>query len=83
MAAHYVGIKILNVTGRECVATKRQADEMHVDYLYQNVKNKKEFIRDFMKEHDLTKNPFEEFLPKARGRLCDQESHLFFVQIIL
>ena len=55
MAAHYVGIKVLIVTGRECVATKRRADEMHVDYLYQNVKNKKEFIRDFMKEHDLTK----------------------------
>ena len=36
-----------------------------------------------MKEHDLTKNPFEEFLPKARGRLCDQENHPFFVRIIL
>lgn len=53
MAAHYVGIKVLIVTGRECAATKRRANEMHVDYLFQNVKNKKEFIRDFMEENNI------------------------------
>lgn len=53
MAAHYVGIKVLIVTGRECAATKRRANEMHVDYLFQNVKNKKEFIRAFMEDNNI------------------------------
>lgn len=55
MMAHYVGIKILIVTGRECLATKRRADEMHVDYLFQNVKKKKDFISDFMISNGISK----------------------------
>ena len=54
MAAHYVGIKVLIVTGRECSATSRRAKEMHVDYLFQNVKNKKEFISKFMSENSIS-----------------------------
>lgn len=55
LMAHYVGIKILIVTGRESKATERRAKEMHVDYLYQNVKNKKEFIADFMHSNGIAK----------------------------
>ena len=44
-AAHSVGIKIMVLTGRECAATTRRMTEMKVEYLYQNVKNKAEFLR--------------------------------------
>ena len=40
MAAHYIGIKIVIVTGRESAATKRRAKEMKIDFLFQYVKNK-------------------------------------------
>lgn len=54
-AAHNVGIEIMILTGRECAATTRRMTEMNVDYLFQNVKNKVDFLTTFMKEHDLTK----------------------------
>ena len=54
MAAHYIGIKVLIVTGRECLATSRRANEMHVDYLFQNVKNKKTFISEFMLDNNIS-----------------------------
>lgn len=54
-AAHNVGIKLMILTGRECAATTRRMTEMKVDYLLQNVKNKVEFLSDFMKENNLKK----------------------------
>lgn len=54
-AAHSVGIKIMILTGRECAATTRRMKEMKVEYLFQNVKNKVEFLSNFMKEHNLRK----------------------------
>lgn len=53
MAAHYIGVKTMIVTGRECEATKRRAEEMKVDYLFQYVKDKKAFIKKFMDENDV------------------------------
>lgn len=53
MAAHYIGVRTMIVTGRECAATKRRADEMKVDYLFQYVKNKKAFIEKFMDENGI------------------------------
>ena len=54
-AAHSVGIKIMVLTGRECAATTRRMTEMKVEYLYQNVKNKAEFLQTFMSQHKLKK----------------------------
>lgn len=51
--AHQVGIKIMVLTGRECAATARRMKEMSVEYLCQNVKNKREFLERFMGEHGL------------------------------
>ena len=55
MAAHYIGMKILVVTGRESKATEKRTEELKVDYLFQYVKDKKEFIKGFMSEHEITK----------------------------
>lgn len=52
-AAHSVGIEIMVLTGRECAATTRRMTEMKVEYLFQNVKNKKKFLKTFMSQHDL------------------------------
>ena len=54
-AAHSVGIKIMVLTGRECAATTRRMTEMKVEYLYQNIKNKADFLQKFIAENDLKK----------------------------
>ncbi len=53
--AHKAGMKIMVLTGRECAATTRRMTEMKVEYLYQNVKDKAGFLKNFMEEHDWTK----------------------------
>lgn len=54
-AARHVGIKIIVLTGRECKATTRRMTEMKVDYLFQGVKNKFNFLKEFMKENNIPK----------------------------
>lgn len=55
LAAHKVGIKIMVLTGRECAATKRRMTELKVDYLYQNVKDKFSFLKQFLLENEISK----------------------------
>ena len=54
-AAHYVGIKIVVLTGRECIATTRRMTEMKVEYLYQNVKDKYSFLHGFIESNNILK----------------------------
>lgn len=54
--AHAAGIKIMVLTGRECAATTRRMNEMKVEYLYQNVKDKISFLRNFMEANGLGKD---------------------------
>ncbi len=54
-AAHQAGIKIIILTGRECAATTRRMQEMKVEYLIQNCKNKVLFIQNFMIENGVKK----------------------------
>ncbi len=54
-AAKTAGIKIIVLTGRECAATIRRMEEMKIDFLYQNIKSKKEFLTEFMKEKNIAK----------------------------
>lgn len=54
-AARESGIKIIVLTGRMCVATERRMKEMKVDYLFQAVKNKKEFLKEFMEKNKIMK----------------------------
>lgn len=54
-AAKKAGIKILVLTGRECAATSRRMEEMKVDYLVQNCKDKVSYLRNFMDEKQILK----------------------------
>ena len=54
-AAHYIGIKVLIITGRACPATERRAKELKVDELHQNVKSKVQFLENYIAEHNLSK----------------------------
>lgn len=52
-AAHQVGIKIMVLTGRKCEATSRRMMELKVDYLYQDVKEKKRFLKKFIEDNKI------------------------------
>lgn len=54
-AAHQAGIKVMVLTGRESYAVKRRMEEMQVDFICQNVKNKKSYLSAFMNERGITK----------------------------
>lgn len=53
-AAKTAGIKTMVLTGRECKATTRRMKEMKVDFLFQNIKDKEKFLKDFCNKNDLT-----------------------------
>lgn len=55
LAAHYIGVKILVVTGRECEATARRIKDLKIDFIFQGIKNKKVFLNQFMREHGIAK----------------------------
>lgn len=54
-AAKAAGIKIMILTGRECKATTRRMDEMKVDFLFQNIKDKGIFLKKFCMEKNFNK----------------------------
>lgn len=54
-AAKAAGIKIMVLTGRECRATARRMEEMKVDFLYQNIKDKANFLKEFCAEKGFNK----------------------------
>ncbi len=54
-AAKEAGIELIVLTGRECPATTRRMKEMKVTELYQNVRRKKQFLEDYMKERGIAK----------------------------
>lgn len=54
-AARKVGIQIMILTGRECAATTRRMQEMRVEYLIQNCKDKVSYIRKFMEDNGISK----------------------------
>ena len=60
--AHVVGMKIMVLTGRECHATTRRMEEMNIDYIFQDVKNKYNFLKNFMKEHSYEKENIANFI---------------------
>lgn len=52
-AAHKAGMKTIVLTGRECAATIRRMNELKVDYLFQNIKDKRIFLEQFMSKHHI------------------------------
>ncbi|PWM99001.1 MAG: hypothetical protein DBX37_05660 [Massilioclostridium sp.] len=55
-AAHKAGIKIMVLTGRKCNATARRMKELKVEYLFQDVKDKKQHLEDFMKLNNIQRD---------------------------
>lgn len=55
-AFHYVNIKTIVLTGRKCFATERRAKDLNVSYLFQEVKNKYDFLSTFMIENNIKKD---------------------------
>lgn len=53
-AARRAGMKLLVLTGRECLATARRMQEMKVDYLVQDCRDKVVYLQSFMQEHQIT-----------------------------
>lgn len=54
-AAHLAKIKLVVITGRKCMATTKRMQELKIDYLFQNIKNKNQFLMDFIKENEIEK----------------------------
>ncbi len=52
--AHYLGIEIIVITGRESLAAKKRLTELKVDHLFQAVRDKKQFLRKFMDDHKIS-----------------------------
>ena len=55
-ALHQIGVKIIVLTGRECKATTRRMKELKVDYLFQNIREKNIFLKEFMKNNRILKD---------------------------
>ncbi len=54
-AAHLLGIKVVVLTGRKSAATDRRMKELKVDYIVENVHDKRTFLENFMTVHSLLK----------------------------
>lgn len=54
-AIHADNSEVMVLTGRECIATEKRMKELKVDYLFQNIRNKDEFLSDFIKKNCLGK----------------------------
>lgn len=53
--AHAVGIEIMVITGRECIATSRRMKELQVEYLCQDITDKYQFLHEFMVKNNFCK----------------------------
>ena len=56
VVARKAGIKLIVCTRRECEATARRMRELNVDYVFQKVLNKGDFLREFMETHSIEKS---------------------------
>ena len=48
------GIAPVILTGRESLCVAQRAKELQIPYVFQNVKKKKEFLREFFREHQVS-----------------------------
>lgn len=47
-ALRHLGVKTMILTGRSCYATERRMKELKIDYIFQDIRNKKEFLTQFL-----------------------------------
>ncbi|MCI9337710.1 MAG: hypothetical protein HFH93_09240 [Lachnospiraceae bacterium] len=55
IAARQAGITLVVLTGRTCKATEKRMKELGIELLFQNVKDKKIFLTEFMNENGVLK----------------------------
>lgn len=55
MLAQSAGISCMILTGRQSVPVEKRASELNIQYVYQGVKNKKEFLKNFMQKNNISK----------------------------
>lgn len=55
LAAKQMGMNVIVLTGRKSQATARRMKELGIQYVFQDVKNKRKFLNDFMKEQHIEK----------------------------
>lgn len=53
LAAHQLKMKTIVLTGRECFATLQRMKELKVDFIFQNIINKKQFLEQFFIENSI------------------------------
>ena len=54
-AARLLGIKIIILTGRKCAAVRRRMAELKVDYIIENVRDKRTYLEKFMTDNLVVK----------------------------
>lgn len=54
--ARAAGIKLVVMTGRECEATTRRMNELKVDFIFQGVKDKVEFLKSWIEENEIKRD---------------------------
>ena len=54
-AAHLVGIQTMVLTGRESKTVTKRMQELKADYICQNVKDKKSYLKNYMCENSISK----------------------------
>lgn len=55
VALRRAGVQVMICTGRECAAVRRRAEDLHIDYVFQNVSNKAAFLREFLDQHGISR----------------------------
>ncbi len=53
--AKAVGMDVIVITGRECIAVTRRLNELGVEHLFQNIKKKKSFLKEYMQKNGILK----------------------------
>lgn len=48
------GIECVIITGRESIMVQRRADDLGIKYVFQNVKNKRAFLSEFMQKKQIS-----------------------------
>lgn len=52
-ALNHLGVKTMVLTGRKCAATERRMKELHIEYLFQGIKDKEQFLKQFLEENNI------------------------------
>ena len=53
--AHTQGIAFMSLTGRESYCVAQRAEELHIEYVFQNVRHKVSFLKEFMEKEGFSR----------------------------